>query len=124
MQARQSPSAMGRDIQVHIIHLELLQTGIQCSRNIGDILVHFGRDEQLLSRDAGFRNGLTKLSLGTVDFSSIEVIIPQLHGTLGRVYQVTIQIGIGLFEPSGAGAIAELVGVEGLMSVCILTEPA
>jgi hypothetical protein len=120
---RGKPPFRRKDVQINVIHLELLQTGIQCSRNIGYILIHLGRDEQLLSRKARFCDSLAKFFLSAVDFSTIEVIISQLHGTLGRVDQVAIQSGIGLFEPCGAGAVAELVGVEGV-DVSMFSEPA
>lgn len=99
-----------RNIQVDIIQLELLQTGLQCGRNIGHVLVHLGGDEQLVSGQVALRNGLAELFLGSVDFGSVEVIISQVHGTLDRVDQVAIQIGVGVLEPCCAGPISDLVG--------------
>ena len=91
-----------------MIQPEFLQTRIQRRGNIGHVLVHLGGDEQLVSREVAFGNSLAELGLGTVDFSAVEVVISQLHGSLGRVHQLAIDVGVGLFVPCCASAIAEL----------------
>lgn len=66
---------VGVHLQVHIVKLELLKTGINGLRNIGDIGDDLGCHDKFLSRYPALFDCLSQFLLGLVDFSSIEVAV-------------------------------------------------
>ena len=70
-----SHTYVGVHLQVHIVKLKLLETGIDGLRNVGDIGDNLSRHDKFLSRYPALFDCLAQVLLGLVDFSSIEVVI-------------------------------------------------
>lgn len=77
-------------LQVHIFQLQLLQTGINCFRNIVDFGYNFRNNIKLLSRDTTLLDRRPKLGFCVVDLGTVEMIVAELDSGLNSLNRSTI----------------------------------
>lgn len=98
-----------KPIQINIVQLELLQTGLDRLRNVRDIGDHFGRNKELIPSHATLFDGNTQFCFCVVHLGSIQVVIAQFDGQLDRLDQFTVDVVSSLsLEPRRASAISKL----------------
>jgi len=61
--------------QIDIVNTQLLQAGVQCCRDIGNVRQYFGHDVEFLARLAGLFNSYAELSFSFVDFGTVKVVV-------------------------------------------------
>jgi hypothetical protein len=94
-----------KNLQINVIHPQLLQAGVQRGGDISNIRQHFGHDVEFVARDAGFFDSYAELGLCFVDFGAVEVVVAEADGGFGAVNADLVEDGlVALLVPGGAGA--------------------
>ena len=70
---------------------------------------HFGRHEQVLSRDATLADGEAQFGLGVIHLGAVQMAVPQSNRSFDRFDQIPADGSVlSRLVPGGAGAITEL----------------
>lgn len=99
----------GKSIQIHIIQLELLQTRLDGSRDICQIIHNLGGHEQLVAWHLALFDRHPQFRLGAVDLCAIQVAVAQADGGFDGFNQVPVDRRlVARLVPGGACAIGQL----------------
>jgi hypothetical protein len=99
-------------VQVDVVHLQLLQRGINGALDVADVGDDLGGHEELFSGDARFLDGQTDLLLGVVQFGTIDMAEAAADSLLDGVDGGAVNsVKVGALEEGGTSAVAKLANV-------------
>lgn len=70
------------DSQVNVVHLELLQAGVNRIRDVGNVRDHFRRNEKLRPVNLALLDRCAKFRFCVVHFRAVKMCVSELDGRL------------------------------------------